>query len=353
MPSTILPVVGAYVVLTIDPVASLDPDVLEDPEAVQACKELVNRSYVVFVGERTKIFQPWSPYNDCMVDFLIQGKPKSFPAKFVESSMSIPIVPMTITDHPSSRIPLKPSNSLPWNDCYISTLWSAEVRSPTLKTEVPIACQLDDDEMDKLDRFLGRDFAAHKALRAAAGVSMSPTIIDSTPNPGQINANVQHTAPSDLRDATIPPNKRGMLFSSPADLEGPNADGDDDGEARTAEEMIDYIFSNPASNMTITVNFNNDLSTVEALNDPADYFREVKAIARIQEESRSRLASARAVAIKEAAELNAKYDEPTIDMLVSRAQRRGRLSRLGSATKKRIASTFRPVLRCFARATNQ
>jgi hypothetical protein len=50
MPRTILPSIGACVVLTIDPVASLDPEILEDSEAIEACKKLVNKKYVVLVN---------------------------------------------------------------------------------------------------------------------------------------------------------------------------------------------------------------------------------------------------------------------------------------------------------------
>ncbi|KAJ7096618.1 hypothetical protein B0H15DRAFT_946092 [Mycena belliarum] len=308
--STILPALGACVVFTIDPVASLDPETLKDSEAVKACMTLANKPYVGVVAERMGIYQPWNPHNGCMIGFLLQGRPKSIPSKFIESSMSIPIAPMTIRDHPSSRSPLNPSNPLPWNDCYLSTFWSAKVLSPTLMTETPIACKLASDEKCQLDRFLEADLERHDILAAALpSSSCSADSGDAAKEPGAPNPaeHTAHSPSSDLR-AMVPAEGRGMLFSSPTDRPAV------DDETESVKELIDYIFSNPASEMSITVNFTNDLSTVKELNDPADYFNELKALARIQEESRLRLTSARALAIKEAAELNAKYDEPTINM---------------------------------------
>ncbi|KAJ7096598.1 hypothetical protein B0H15DRAFT_825696 [Mycena belliarum] len=342
--TTILPAVGACVVFTIDPVASLDPETLEDSEAVKACMALANKPYVGVVAERMGIYQPWNPDNGCMIGFLLQGRPKSIPSKSIESSMSIPIAPMTIRDHPSSRNPLNPTNPLPWNDCYLSTFWSAKVLSPTLMTETPIACKLTSDEKRQLDRFLEADLERHDILAAAlpsgfcSADSGDAAKEPGAPHPAPLTEHTAHSPSSDLR-AMVPAEARGMLFSSPIDRPAV------DDETESVKELMDYIFSNPASEMSITVNFTNDLSVVKELNDPADYYNELKALARIREESQLRLASARALAIKEAADLNAKYDEPTINMLLARPQRRGRLSRFASATKKRIAGTVRPLLR--------
>ncbi|KAJ7096597.1 hypothetical protein B0H15DRAFT_798050 [Mycena belliarum] len=313
--STILPAVGACVVFTIDPVASLDPETLEDSEAVKACMALANKPYVGFVGKRIGIYQPWNPHNGCMIDLLIQGRPKSIPSRFIESSMSIPIAPMTIGDHPSSRSPLNPSNPLPWNDCYLSTFWSAKVSSPTLMTETPIACKLAGDEMRQIRRFLYADLRRHDILSAeSSSGSRSADLGDAEKEPGAPNP-----APSAEHDTVQSPSGLGAKIPPLAEDRGssPIEKPAIDDATKSVEELIDYIFSKPASEMSITVNFTNDLSTVKELNDPADYFKELKALSRIQEESRLRLANARALAIKEAADLNAKYDEPTMLQLSS------------------------------------
>jgi hypothetical protein len=46
-----LPTVSACAVFTIDPVASLNPETQKDPEAIAACKRLMNKKYVVFISE--------------------------------------------------------------------------------------------------------------------------------------------------------------------------------------------------------------------------------------------------------------------------------------------------------------
>ncbi|KAJ7487887.1 hypothetical protein FB451DRAFT_1126282 [Mycena latifolia] len=146
---------GAFVVLIIDPIASLDSETLEDPEAVAACKKLASKQYVA-LAEVTR--EPFSPYNSCTLELVLQGEPKSSPDKCMEPSMSVPIVPMTMDpedrSHPSSRISLKPSNPLPWNDCYLSCFFVAKVRSPTVFTEAPIDGILDRKELRRRDALL-------------------------------------------------------------------------------------------------------------------------------------------------------------------------------------------------------
>ncbi|KAJ7938350.1 hypothetical protein B0H13DRAFT_2572277 [Mycena leptocephala] len=112
MQREILPTVGACGVFIIDPVASFDPETQKDPEAIAACKRLMNKKYVVFISEW--VIRPMEPHNECLVHFILQGEPKSNPEDCMEPSMSVPIVPMTmaIEAHPSSRNPLKTLESV-------------------------------------------------------------------------------------------------------------------------------------------------------------------------------------------------------------------------------------------------
>ncbi|KAJ7460107.1 hypothetical protein B0H11DRAFT_1817277, partial [Mycena galericulata] len=169
MSRKILPAMAAFAVLTIDPVASLDAETQEDPEAVAACKKLVNKQYVGFIGKRMGLYQPWAPHNACRVEFLLQGEPEDSPDRGIDPSMSIPILPMTKEAHPSSRIPLKPSNPLPWNDCYLSVFWSFRVRSKTIYSEEPVDCILPVEELLRHSKFLRADLARHEALYGAEG----------------------------------------------------------------------------------------------------------------------------------------------------------------------------------------
>ncbi|KAJ7466704.1 hypothetical protein B0H11DRAFT_1921604 [Mycena galericulata] len=238
MDRNILPEVGAFVVLTINPMASLDEATL--------------------------------------VEFLLQGEPEDSPEKCIEPSMSVPILPIT---REASRIPLKPSNPLPWNDCYVSTFWGASVRSPSLWTEDQIDCILDIEEFDRHTVSLIKDRWRYEALVAQKKVeNPMPTPISAAPR-GELATDVYRETHCDY----------------------PNLD---------EEELGDPFFYNPADKQMITVNFTHDLSTVSELNDPAEFDDEVEAIARIQQQARERNMKANARAIRAAAEIDAgAYDE--------------------------------------------
>ncbi|KAJ7752454.1 hypothetical protein DFH07DRAFT_960546 [Mycena maculata] len=339
MSRKILPALGACAVLTIDPLASLNSETLEDAEAVAACKKLVNKQYVGIVGRREGLYQPWAPYNACSIEFLLQGEPKGFPERCIESFMSIPILPVSIEAHPSSRIPLKPSNPLPWNDCYLSTFWGARVRSPSLFTEAPIDCIFDFDEMCRHRRFLEADLARHEALCSAA--AQMPETLTSPANSISEPAPLS-TLPRDGPSSTLTHLEPEFGRDSTRSVSLKTADIDEDGDSM--EEPVNPFFSNAAEKQMITVNFTHDLSTVKELNDPAEFFREVEAIARIEEAARPRILAAKARAIKAAAEIDAKaYDEPTVDLLAARP--RGRISRLVSRLKGKRKSLVRRFAR--------
>ncbi|KAJ7152623.1 hypothetical protein C8R43DRAFT_923753 [Mycena crocata] len=305
MTRKILPTLGACVVLTIDPIASLDPELLEDHEAIEACKSLVSKKYVALMARRTGLFQPSEPYNTCQVEFILQGRPRDFPERCIEPSMSIPIVPVTSDTHPSSRIPMEPSTPLPWNDCYVSTFWAVMVRCRTLWTEDPIDCRFSIDELHRHNGFLIADLARQRALCEETGRiadRASPTA-----NPHSVRA----------IDST---------------------------------QAVDRLSEDPSPKPIITVNFSHALSTVNELNDPADYYKEVEALAKIQEEAWRRIAEARARAIKAAAAVDAElYDEKTLNLLVERPTKRqaaGILSKsrkTGKSVVRRLICWVRPA----------
>ncbi|KAJ7151932.1 hypothetical protein C8R46DRAFT_913407 [Mycena filopes] len=158
----ILPASGACVVFTIDPVASLDPEVQEDSEAIAACKRLESKKYVG-IADRQTLYQPWEPYNPCFVRFLLRGDPLTSEENCIEPTMSVPISPVT-GPHLSARDPIKASKPLPWNDCYVTCYSYATVRSPTELTEKPIDCEIGLEELIRLDRLLSQDVERKKDL---------------------------------------------------------------------------------------------------------------------------------------------------------------------------------------------
>ncbi|KAJ7187307.1 hypothetical protein C8R46DRAFT_1274729 [Mycena filopes] len=229
MARTILPTVGACAVLTIDPVATLDAEVREDAEAVAACKKLVTKKYAVLVADRLSFYAPNAAYNPCVVNFLLQGEPSAFPDRCIEPSMSLPIFPMTMQSHLSSREPMKASRPLPWNDCYTTSFSFADVRSRTAFTEEPIMYMFPDEEMSRHDHLLTEDVERVRRARRAQGSVSFPT-------------------------------------PSSATINNPNG-------------------KRPVPKGVVTVTFTHDLSTMEELTDPADYFKEVEAIARLAVDS--------------------------------------------------------------------
>ncbi|KAJ7637295.1 hypothetical protein DFH06DRAFT_653706 [Mycena polygramma] len=286
-----LPAIGACAVFTIDPVASLDPEIQQDTEVIAACKRLVNKKYVAFVDQRG-FYQPWSPYNTYTVRFVLQGKPPTFPDRCIEPSMSIPLDPMTAESHPSSRDPLKVSKPLPWNDCYITCYNYAYVRTPTLVTEAPVTYRLDRAELRKHDHFLAADVIRERRLLHAkaleVGADASSTLppdsvpgenIDQT-NPGQERAHFESGA-LPLRPAGLKPCRSSQTAEEKQredEAEGDDDDQTDDGVSSPGATLP----RRPPSKGVITVTFTHDLSTVQELTDPAEYFKEVEAIAKYE-----------------------------------------------------------------------
>ncbi|KAJ7152630.1 hypothetical protein C8R43DRAFT_1235640 [Mycena crocata] len=324
----ILPATGAFVVFTIDPLASVDPRILEDPDAVLACKNLVSKQYVALAAEREDFYQPWEPYNSTTIEFILQGEPKSSAERCMEPSMSVPIVPMTNDAHPSSRLPLRPSNPFPWKDCYVSCFFVETVRSPTLYTEAPIDCILDLDELDRHDRFLGTDVERAKVLRRGKAAAEIKAPIEASPSTtGQAPTSAKIQRPS-TSEAPISPTNLGTM--------------EDHNDGLHSKDNA-AIRSQHESPPIVTVNFSHDLSIVTEINDPADYYKEVEAIARIQQEAWPRIADAKARAIKAAAEMNAElYDGKTLDLLVARPTK-GRVARIVLKSKKKGKSLARQL----------
>ncbi|KAJ7173220.1 hypothetical protein C8R46DRAFT_945932 [Mycena filopes] len=294
----ILPTVGACVVFSLDPVDSLDPDVQEDVEAVAACKKLVTKKYVGLVSGRQMLFSPYARFNPCLVLFIVQGEPPAIPDRFIEPSMSLPILPMTGATHVSGRDPMKPSKLLPWNDCYVTYHRSAAVRSRTAFTREPIDYTFNVGEMVRTDLLLGKDGhrqeAALRARRMAEAAQSTPA-----------DSNDKHTGAT---PALVNPDAPKGAFEDP-------------------EQSLPHGAT--------TVVFSHDLSTVEELADPEDFFKEVQAVARIQIEAWPRVLAAKELATKEAMleaeRINAKaYDDHTLNLLVERTTFRSRVSRVTS-----------------------
>ncbi|KAJ7151264.1 hypothetical protein C8R46DRAFT_1305137, partial [Mycena filopes] len=323
------------------PVASLDTDIRGDPAAVAACEKLVSKKFVVFVSSQSGFYEPNAPYNRYSVRFLHQGEPKSYPDRCIEASMSVPLAPMTYTTHPSSREPLKASKPLPWNDCYISCHGWAKVRSPTTFTEKPIEYIFDREEIRRHDRFMEADVdrtTRSVAARSREQAKASPETLghDSTSTPVFKPGNLtgQPVAVSASKHA-----------DEPRPSQQPDQHREDDGTS--VEDANDVPPNRPPSQGVITVNFDHDLSTVDELIDPAEYFKELEAIASIEAEVWPRVARAKAKAVKDAvAEINARaYDNRTDNLFAEHLTFKSRVSRVVGKVKGKGINLSRRIVR--------
>ncbi|KAJ7623929.1 hypothetical protein DFH06DRAFT_1008699 [Mycena polygramma] len=281
----ILPGLGAFVVFSIDPVASLDADVLDDPEAIAACNKLVNKKYVA-LADRNGFYNPWEPYNECIAQLILQGEPRSSPECGMEPSMSVPIIPMTIQDHPSGRAPLKPSNPLPWKDCYISSFFVVTVRSPTLFTQEPIQCMLDTKELTRRLILIGKDVQQKRNADRREAAAQIPVQSASLPDEVTSDSGPIRSADKSSDEDDDPADRVAGLRSAPSmhasETESEShrsysTRGGGDGD----EDSFDALFSEKlAPQGMITVHFSHDLSTVKQLHPPEEYYEEVNAIKR-------------------------------------------------------------------------
>ncbi|KAJ7645885.1 hypothetical protein DFH06DRAFT_579235 [Mycena polygramma] len=345
----ILPTSGACAVFTIDPVASLNAETREDSEAVAACRTLTSKKYAVVV-DRQDLYEHWEPHNECVVHFILRGVPPAIPDKCIEPSMSLPILPVTNEAHPSSRDPLKPSTPLPWSDCYITGFSFARVRSPTLFTEEPIEYVFDADEVSRAHRFLRADVQtkrwalAEKAYEDAQRAQSAMPPVSGDEHDLNQAPRVESSRPVP-QSASIPPPDPDHTPGH----QGEDEANDDDRSSSSSEVSAAISVKRPPQGL-VMVNFTHDLSMMEELSDPQDFFKEVEAIGRIEEEAWPRVAKAKAQAMKDvmdaaASKDAAAYDDLTVDLLIERETFKSRIYRFASKVKNKSRKIAQRIIR--------
>ncbi|KAK7046564.1 hypothetical protein R3P38DRAFT_2874469, partial [Favolaschia claudopus] len=341
-----LPELGAWAVLTIDPVASLSAGAREVPEAVEACERMVNKPYVALVEDNDALYLPWEPYNSYGLRFLQQGAPYPVSEDSIEPYMSVPVLPVTSETHISGRPPLRSSQPLPWSDCFLSISADSVARSPSVWGSGPALWKIDraerrrirelwtDDILDARDKKNAALMGTEKELEVPA-VDHSTEPLVSAANADEAAVGAANEAPSlhSHSDTGGQPS----VYASSGDSEPYDDESDSDGEGPRDDErggsqeddnepldLVELVFSNRLHEKAMTtVRFTHDLLTVTELNDPRDYYKEVEAIKRIEQEAAPRIEECRALRlrneIKRAKEADAAvYDEPTIDRLFER-----------------------------------
>ncbi|KAF7317552.1 hypothetical protein MKEN_00842100 [Mycena kentingensis (nom. inval.)] len=300
-----VPQQGVFAVLTIDPVASLE--YLNDVEAIEACRDLETKDYVVYVPGTSELRHTDVAFREEDVEFVIPNPIHDVPGRGLDASMCVPIFPET--RHPTGRAPLKPLGTFPWPNCYLSPFVSSTVRTATVLAVDPILCRLDLEAMVDHEGTNDEDLARY---REAMGCDTIITTRAPTPS---------------VRSS-----------SSSASV----VESDTGSEAEDPDEFFNFILDlfathKEAPEDMITVNFTHDLTRVKELNNPVDFFVECQKINAIVEAS---IARRKAKVDESAAEFDARTAAVQAEL------RRGR----GLRVAKRRFSEFRARLRAVSRS---
>ncbi|VDB91442.1 unnamed protein product [Peniophora sp. CBMAI 1063] len=125
-----MPLLGDFVVFSIDPVASVAH---LDKVARHAAKKIQTHRHVGLVIMVEGIPMDDVPVNAFNFAFLRKGLPRMAPPHSYPD-LCIPVLPNT--SHPSSYEALRPMHPLPWDDCYISATDELGFRTLRVKTTV-------------------------------------------------------------------------------------------------------------------------------------------------------------------------------------------------------------------------
>ncbi|KAL0564704.1 hypothetical protein V5O48_017337 [Marasmius crinis-equi] len=312
-----LPEPRSFVVLSLDPVASVEH--LHNPELTESCRKLECKKYVALVGMRD---QPsfWSDraYHSYIFDLVYQGLRKADEEKCITPEMSIPILPNM--HHPSSRQPLQPSLPLPWADCFASHVFrtSARCRSAVLDEKPSDMHEISDDEAYRFKILMSDDSAAHgKQIRLKSAPSIAPSVdtdegksgawpiesgcnIEAYFDGGSLESEEEEDDEDEF-DPEIEEYTRIMAMVDREKLRRENPDGDmlvlayeeylrirtelglpspEEKESDTASVCTRELelLETPVFRVSY------DLSEVDCVNDPEDYFEELEALRRLKEQ---------------------------------------------------------------------
>ncbi|KAK0466067.1 uncharacterized protein EV420DRAFT_1636672 [Desarmillaria tabescens] len=328
-----LPHFGEYIVLKLDPVASLKH--LDDPEVTEACEALESKSYVACVINLLSFPLPGVEYINIAVTLVSQGLPNSDLDRFILPEMSAPILPNT--SHPLLRPPMKPSNPLPWSGCYHPTQAMTRCRirndtnigdswpEPKYKLNVP-------DRLRLSQQYFNEDADRRTALqrektpasvpdgveddaslgqpdeRQASAVNSPPPLAQETESHsiwGVDTKSLQSAAEVENRhfgEANGAQRKGSLNVSSflrsafekvlpciPRLRTGLYDDDDNVSTLSFDPAVALSMFSRPSTDLSPVIVVSNHLESVQQINDPWDFFRELEALKKIEAEYHERI----------------------------------------------------------------
>jgi hypothetical protein len=201
------------------------------------------------------------------IELLRQGPPPKSTKRFVESDMCVPVLPNTAR-HPLDRPSLQPTTPLPWPDCYHSSFDTAVVRVATRRAPVTEAVELPPEEMRRQIYYQVIDQARMLELRKAHHTHSD--LVEGAQSHQTNLSEERHVLNSDQAiPAEDTPAASSNVHNAPAEVEP-----DSDAVNENIQNLVAMIDENrPSPTMPVAL-MTYDLSTVETVSDPRDFFEE-------------------------------------------------------------------------------
>ncbi|KAJ8085016.1 hypothetical protein PM082_003793 [Marasmius tenuissimus] len=290
-----LPQCDTIVAFSIDAVATVEH--LEDPGLTEACRKLSSKKYVAMVGMRDQPgFWLKRPYHTYEFKLIHHGLRKKDEKRCTEPEMSVPILPNT--HHPLSRQPLAPSIPLPWQDCYVSHLFGggARCRSIMLKEKPVYICELESTNVFQATLLMDEDRRIQQRklnpAQEAQFTVMGDSAYDDSAESDYYDSDNEEDDPeleeyerlmSMIDQEKLRRENPGLKFydalaEAYAKLReelGLPPDGEDSTETASVCTQDLEMYKLPVFNVSY------DLSGVDRVNDPEDFYEELQAIRRL------------------------------------------------------------------------
>ncbi|KAJ7353175.1 hypothetical protein DFH08DRAFT_856100 [Mycena albidolilacea] len=259
MPLSLSPALAAFVVITVDPVATLHA--LNDPIATAAAREMTPQKYVGYVSKAIDVFDGKAQYHTYAIQFTSPTIPAACESDGISADMCTPVFPAT--EHLHGRAPLHPRRALPWSGCQQPSFMRSIVRVPVKLEDDSVAILLQPDDAIRHRRILAEEDERRRLSLHASQSSFAE-------KPGARGSYVEF---SDL-DAYLGD------FPCPIDL----VDGSYEDEERYYAELVQ---ANRPPDTSVVVNVSYDLSQVTELLDPLHFFEEKRQLKALIAESRA------------------------------------------------------------------
>ncbi|KAJ7042922.1 hypothetical protein C8F04DRAFT_1390313 [Mycena alexandri] len=257
MPLSLAPALASFVVITIDPVATVAA--LNDPIATAAAQQMVPKKYVGYVSKAINAFDSKAKYHTYAVQLTSPTIPAACEDGCITAEMYTPVSPAP--PHPDGREPLRLRKAFPWIG------WQPSF----MRSVVRVPVKLEDDAAAVL--LEPADAIRHRRILADEDARRSVLLRSSVPVTSRKPGTPSYVDFCDLGEYTGD-------FTCPADISDA-ATYDDQYYAETVQA------SRPPDTM-IVVNVSYDLSQVDNLPDPLGFFEEKRWLKELEAESKAR-----------------------------------------------------------------